>query len=519
MVKRNMKYVVLLCTCLLCTYLSAQAPMQNGCVKTRGRMVNGKHVPGLGLSGTVVSVKDRNDIAVKSKDGYFSFPIKGAQYVVQSVTKKDYALVDADAAPKTYQHTADTVYFLMETPDRITQDKLESERRIRRTLLRQLQEREDEIEALKTENKISQQEYQKALQKLYADQENNEKLISEMVERYSKLDYDQMNNFYRQVNNYIENGELTRADSLLKTRGDVQSQVEAELKKGETIAQKEKELQQAKAVHKHDIEELAQRCYSYFESFMMQHMNDSAAKYIELRARLDTTNVEWMNDAGGFITNFQAKYDRALRYYEAGLRQSIKQYGETSEWVAAFFNNIGAIYNSQGEYPKALEYYNKALEIRVRVFGTGHPDVATSYNNIGLVYDKQGEYPKALEYHNKALEISIKVLGTEHPHIATLYNNIGAIYNSQGEYPKSLEYYNKALEIFIKFFGTEHPHIATLYNNIGFVYDSQGEYAKALEYYNKALEIYIKIFGTEHPYTKSTQEIINAANISIITAG
>ena len=111
-----MKYVVLLCTCLLCTYLSAQAPMQNGCVKTRGRMVDGKHVPGLGLSGTVVSVKDRNDIAVKSKDGYFSFPIKGTQYVVQSVTKKDYALVDADAAPKTYQHTADTVYFLMEIP-------------------------------------------------------------------------------------------------------------------------------------------------------------------------------------------------------------------------------------------------------------------------------------------------------------------------------------------------------------------------------------------------------------------
>ncbi|MBQ4632410.1 MAG: hypothetical protein IJB46_03560, partial [Prevotella sp.] len=251
----------------LCVISVAQT--QQGVVKTRGRMVNGKHVPGKGLPGTVVSIKGRTAIGVKNSNGTFSFPVNGKQFMVQTVKKSGYTLVDADAAPKTYMHSANMLYLVMETPEQVTQDKLTSEKKIRRTLQRQLQEREDEIEALKAANKISQQEYQKALQKLYADQENNEKLISDMAKRYSELDYDQMNEFYRQVNNFIEQGELTKADSMLRSRGDVGSQIEAELKRGETIRQKKEELQQAEAVHKHGIEELARRCYSYYENFLM----------------------------------------------------------------------------------------------------------------------------------------------------------------------------------------------------------------------------------------------------------
>ncbi|MBR6750467.1 MAG: tetratricopeptide repeat protein, partial [Bacteroidaceae bacterium] len=490
------------------------AQMQNGVVKTRGRMVNNKHVPGVGLPGAVVSIKDRTDVGVKNNDGSFSFPVKGKQFMVQSVTKKDYALVDADAAPKTYLHSQDTFFLVMETPDQILQDKLDSERRIRRTLRQQLQAREDEIERLKSENKITQEEYHKALQKLYADEKNNEKLIQEMAERYSTLDYDRIDEFYRQVNNYIEQGELARADSLLKTRGDVESQVADVIEQGKVIQQKKEEIEQAEEVHKSDIDELSRRCYSFYETFLMQHQNDSAAKYIEFRAALDTTNVEWQNAAGEFIRVYQAQYDKALEYYKRGLSHSIKQYGEESEWVAYFYNGIGIILDSFGDYPKALEYYQKALEIRLKVFGPEHPDVATSYNNIGYVYISQGDYPKALEYHQKAIEIRLKVLDTEHPDVATSYGNIGSIYNSQGDYPKALEYYQKALNIQLKVFGPEHPDVAISYNNIGYVYNSQGNYPKALEYLQKALDIQVKVFGSEHPGVATTYNNIGLAYYS-----
>ena len=254
---------------------------------------------------------------------------------------------------------------------------------------------------------------------------------------------------------------------MLRSRGDVGSQIEAELRKGAAIQRKKEELQKAEAVHKHDIEELANRCFSYFESFKMQHQNDSAAKYIEWRAKLDTTNVKWQNDAGLFIQYYQSRYNDALKYYEIGLRQSVTQFGEVDEGAALFYSNIGSVYHSQGDYTKALEYYQKALGIYEKVFGTEHPDVALSYNNIGGVYDSQGDNPKALEYFQKALGIREKVFGTEHPDVATSYNNIGTVYDSRGNYTKALEYYQKALGIYEKVLGTEHPNVATLYNNIG----------------------------------------------------
>ena len=194
-----MKRIFLFLVIALIATISVTAQTQKGVVKTRGKMINGQHVPGKGLPGAVVSIKGQNDVGVKNNNGSFSFPVEEKRFVVDSVKKKDYELVDADAAPKTYTYSTDTLFLIMETPEQAMQDKLSSERKIRRTLQRQLQERENEIETLKAENRISQQEYQQALQKLYADQESNEKLISEMAKRYSTLDYDQMDEFYRLV--------------------------------------------------------------------------------------------------------------------------------------------------------------------------------------------------------------------------------------------------------------------------------------------------------------------------------
>lgn len=193
-----------------CMTLLAQTQVQQGCVKTRGRMVNGKHVPGVGLPGAVVTIKGRNDIAVKNNDGTFSFPFSGKHYFVQSVLKENYELVDADVVSITHEHSSNVHFFVMETPEQLLQDKLDNEKNLRRKLNKQLQKREDEIEALKNENKISQQRYQQLRQELYAAQESNEKLISEMAERYAKLDYDQLDDFYRQVSNYIEEGGESR---------------------------------------------------------------------------------------------------------------------------------------------------------------------------------------------------------------------------------------------------------------------------------------------------------------------
>ena len=86
--------------------LSAQT--QQGYVKTKGRMVDGKLVPGQGLKGATVSIKGRTAVLVNSDDGSFSFPIPEAQFRIDSVRKKGYQLVDLDALSKTYKHSSIT---------------------------------------------------------------------------------------------------------------------------------------------------------------------------------------------------------------------------------------------------------------------------------------------------------------------------------------------------------------------------------------------------------------------------
>ena len=251
----------------------ALAQTQQGYVKTKGRMENGKLVPGQGLKGAMISVQGRSTLLVNQANGSFSFPVTSDQFRLDSVKKKGYQLVDMEACPRTYKYSSNPLYIVMETPDQQLQDQLTAERKIRRNLQKQLQDKEDEIENLKAQQKISDEEYRAALQKLYQEQENNEQLIKDMAKRYSELDYDQLDEFYRQVSYCIENGELVKADSLLKTRGDITAQVADIKQRGQALQDERSQLEKAETVQQADIEEAARRCYSYFETFKAQHLN------------------------------------------------------------------------------------------------------------------------------------------------------------------------------------------------------------------------------------------------------
>ncbi len=479
--------------------LSVSAQTQLGYVKTKGRMENGKLVPGQGLKGARVSLQGRTTVLVNSENGAFSFPTPNQQFQIDSVNKKGYQLVDATSCPRKYEQSSNPIYIVMETPERQLQDKLSAERRIRRNLQKQLQKKEDEIEALKAQQIISEEEYRTNLQKLYEDQESNERLIADMAKRYSELDYDQLDEFYRQVSYYIEIGELVKADSLLNTRGDITEQV-ASIKRREQALQKEKELlQTAEAFQKAEIEEAARRCYSYYQSFRSKHLNDTAAYYLELRTSLDTTNAEWLDETAEFATGYLADYGKALELLNKALKIRLSSLGKNNPAVATSYSNIGSVYNNLGNYEKAMEYDDKALEIRLSVLGENHPDVAVCYNNLGTLYANQGYLDKALTSFEKALGIWKSVYGEHHPEVATSYSNIGVLYSKQGKDEKALEYYMKSLGIRLPLLGENHPDVALNYNNIGFIYWKQGDYEKALEYYEKALGIRLSLLGGNHP--------------------
>ena len=298
--------------CLLLVGISvASAQTQRGYVKTRGRLQsNGTTIPGTRLSGATVTLKGNNSVT-SGANGVFSFAVSNKSFCIINVRKNGYQIYGRDLLGKTHSYSSKDLLVVMDTPDNVLADKLASERKIRRTLQRQLTEKEDEIEALKEQHKITEEQYQKQLQALYKSQENNEKLISEMAEHYSTIDFDQMNDFQRRVAAFIQNGELMRADSLLNTKGSMEER-RAQIEKNrsvlnanaEELKKRQEEQEKGEALQTKTIEDFAADCYSRADICKIRHDNDSAAYWLRMRADVDTLNVAWQLEAGSYIHEY-----------------------------------------------------------------------------------------------------------------------------------------------------------------------------------------------------------------------
>lgn len=476
----------------------ASAQTQQGIVKTRGRMVNGVLKPGVGLQGATVQVKNRSAV-VSGANGKFSFPLRTNNYQLESVKKNGYLLVDQEAC-RSYQYSANPLYLIMEEPDQQLADQLDKEKKLRRELQKKILQREDEIDALN----VSVEEKNRLLQDLNQQREDNEKIIKDLSRYYSTLDYDQLDAFQQQVSDCLENGELEKADSLLRSRGDMSNRIallkaeqEAEAKEAEELAQRQKALDASMAGTRKSMEAIAADCYNFHLRFLQAHQNDSAAHYLEQRARLDSTNVEWVNDAGCFIDRYLARYDDAISLFQLALR-----YSDKDQEIATCYNNLGYAYIMKGDFVRGLECYQKACDIFVAVYDSIHPDVALAYMQIGSGCYRQADYPHAEEYLLKAWSIAEQA-GNTNEEKALLCNNLALLYQDLDDAEKALDYYQKALDLFDEE-DEENLTLATTYNNIGTFWSEYGKSALALEYYEETLSIEKNVLGTNHPSVASS---------------
>jgi len=529
--------------------LQLNAQTQHGYVKTKGRLAsNGTVITGTRISGATVHVKGRSAVLSQS-NGTFSFPIPAQSYYLQSVQKQGYVLTDPDVLSNQYAYSENPLVLVLETPSQQVEDKLAAEKKIRRTLQRQLQEKEDEIESLKAQQKLTDEEYRKKMQEIYTQQESNEKLIGDMADRYSRMDFDEVNEFNRRISQLILDGNLTEADSLLNTKGDINTRIaalrqhqEADAKAEQEINKKQKKLEKSKELTQKELEDLAQDCYSKFEIFKLQHNIDSACYHIELRASLDTTNVEWQINAGDFLRKYMALYKKALSIYKRAARISsllfgqdseeyakacggisdtyreMAQYDEADRWIEKAIsiqsnNNDGVtlaladIYKSKsslcysiGDYSAALDFSQRSLAIKEQMLGKNSEFVATDVENIGVIYMEMGKYDLALVFLERALNIQEFGHGEVHSvELASIYNSMGMVYKRKKDFPKAIDCFEKAISYGGAILGEGHPDIGMRYNNLGSIYDDMGELDLAFDNYNHALHIVTNVYGEIHP--------------------
>ena len=295
----------------------ASAEMQQGYTKTRGKLdAKGQLIPGQRLSGVIVET-DRGKVT-SEKDGAFSLAIPNGKFVLKKVDLKGYILNDFEQL-RQYSCSAEDLVVVMVKPEEFQAEQVRAYNSLIETLETQLHEREDEIFELYENNKITAQERAEMASKLYETEQSNQKLVEEMAERYAKTDFDQLDDFRRKVTNFIVSGQLTKADSLLNTRGSIEQRRKEILRQRQILAERETEmskerddLAKSKAATQLDIEDFAADCFNKHEIYATKHYNDSAAYYLELRASIDTTNGEWHNEAGEFIQQYIADYEKAM---------------------------------------------------------------------------------------------------------------------------------------------------------------------------------------------------------------
>ncbi len=497
----------------LTTVLSiVSAQTQHGHVKTRGREnANGTITPGTRLAGATITFKGNNSVT-SGINGAFSFSVPNKTYCVTNVRKNGYQLYDPDLLGKIHKYSTDDIPVVMDTPDNVLADKLKSEKKIRRILSAQLHEKEDEIELLKEQQKITEEQYRKLQQELYDAQKNNEKLISDMAERYSTLDFDQLDDFQRLVVAYIQNGELTRADSLLNTKGSMEERSakldrmdEAIKTDAEDIAKRQEQHDKSVAMRAKALEDFAADCYSRYEICLLQHKNDSAAYWLELRASKDTLNVEWLFETGTFFLEYFANYPKTLSYYQMALKTTYAKYGETHPVVAKCYNKLGKYYYAIMQNSKALEFHKKALNILMEHSEDYRLEVAECYIGMGEVYIVD-QIDTALAYYEKAKKIQKKYYSEKDPNMVQIYIRIGGVYSLSGNKTSALEYFKKALEIQLSTSGENHPNVAFCYNGMGSLYSNNRP--KQLEYVQKALKILLNIYGENHPLVVTNYSLI-----------
>lgn len=487
---------------LMTAVLFASAQTQSGVVKTRGRLVNGKLVPGTLLHGATVEVEGRQPVL--AVDGRFSFPVTGSGFRLKNVYKQGYTLVDVEVY-RFYKYSATPLQIVMEVPGERQSDQLAKERALRRQLEQRLQQREDEIEAMN----LSLEEKNRLLLQVSQNREDNEKIIKDVAKYYSTLDYDQLDDFQRQVNQCLETGDVARADSLLKSRGDLDERISqmrkeqaAEAAEEAAIKQRQVLLDEGREGTRKKLELIAADCYNYHQRYLLSHQHDSAAYYLRLRSSLDSNNLDWMGEAAYFTELYLADYNKALCYYHKMLTKAVKIYGEVHPYVASAYTGVGRLYLQMGKTDSVMAYFDKALEIRKKCFGDEHQLVANSHRNLGEFYLRVEDYEKALDRFNQALSIYRTTSGEKSPEVAICYNSMGICYMNIGDShaKQAMDNFSKALAIDTALYGTIHPEVSFVYMNVANMYaEVLGDNAKASEYYQKSLDIEKQIFGENHP--------------------
>lgn len=502
----TIKLLILFSVIWVCATLNAQT--QEGYVKTLGRP-NQKGKP---LSGVSVRVKGEHNPVLSNEVGTFIMlntdKKLGEAYSLQEVTKKGYELNEPDiiGRPLAFSESV-KLTIVMVSSAQLQADKQRIENNAYRVAERNYKAKLVALEKGKENNAIAAGEYRQRLEELQDGFERYQLLIGGLAEHYAHVDYDLLDEKGREINTCIENGELERAESLIKMLFDP---ITALKRNKDALARLNQQIEGANQVIDKAHEDMAavlkqqekdaEYLYQLYTIALSRFDKEKAKFYIVTRAELDTTNVNWQTEAGTFLSNYFDKR-QALVYHKRAYTCALGQNGWYDYNTARCLSNyISCMDNDDTKF----EHIKDAFEIVDSIGAYDFTKVRNSlYVSLGTIAHSIKDDSLAL----MAFSAAKKNLEENYPNsemLYTIYNNLGVACRSLNDYDASLEYHKKALDIALSRYPDNHYQVGWAYGRIAETLNFMERYQEAQTYLKKAISSVLPMYGDSH---RKTQEL------------
>lgn len=453
------------------------ANIQKGYVRTKGRLaLDGKTVKGERVAKVFIKVNSCSMLS--NDDGTFTFPMTGESYMLQEVSKKKYELLDPDILNKEYAYSKNTLVIVMENLEEKEAERETYKNKLIQRYTSQIAAREKEIETLKADKKIKEKEYEAMRDSLNKDKKDNEIIAQKVLDYFMKIDYDEKSERDRQLDYYILNGELDKADSIIKAKGDIRKRIKDVIK---------------------EWQEVVDDCSREHAINLQRHDYETAAYYLKLKLELNPLNVKWMLDVGEFLFTFLSDYEGAKGYFEKGLNTAVSKHEPYNE--AEALNDLASLYSLQGKNGEALKYMEQALPLMKEARGEECAEVANYYGNIGGIYRLLGDREKCLEYNQTSLDMYLRLPNTTDTERTRSYGNVGLAAMELGNYEEGEAALLKGLAAGRLLEGKDRGELLLIYNNLGQYYQIMKQLDKAYCMYDSARVEAESLYGQRHPHT------------------
>lgn len=500
------KILILITFLMVCVTLSAQ--IQEGYVKTLGR----PNQKGIALSGVSIRVKGDHNPVLSREDGTFKMfnagVKRGHAYSLQEVSKKGYELNEPDIIGRLLAFSEKVkLTIVMVSSAQLQADKQRIEDNAFRTAEKNYKDKLEALEKEKENNAIEADDYRKGLEELQDGFEKYQLLIDGLADHYAHVDYDLLDERGQEINTCIENGELEKADSLIKTLFDP---ITALKRNKEVLSRLDQQIGEANQILDRANEDWdavmrqqekdAEYLYQLYTIALSRFDKEKAKFYIVTRAELDTTNVNWQSEAGIFLNNFFDKKQASV-YAKRAYRCALSQYGKYHYTTARCLSNL---VNTRSNDNEKFEYVKDAFGILDSIGAYDFTKVRNAlYVSLGTMAHSINEDSLALMAFTRATEN----IEEEYPNsemLYTIYNNLGMVYRSLKDYDAAMEYHKKALDIALSKYHEGHYKVGWAHERIGETLIFMKKYEEAQSYLQKALSSIQPMYGDSH---RKTQEV------------